>query len=42
MSILFLTAAGAAPEAAAQLGLIPALKEGGPISIAIFSVMVIM
>ena len=42
MSILFLTAAGAAPEAAAQFGLIPALKEGGPISIAIFSVMVIM
>jgi biopolymer transport protein ExbB len=43
MSILFLTAAGAAnAEAAAQFGLIPALKEGGPISIAIFSVMVIM
>ena len=43
MSILFLTAAGAAnQEAAAQFGLIPALKEGGPISIAIFSVMVIM
>ncbi len=42
MSILFLTAAGAAPEAAAQFGLIPALKEGGPISIAIFTVMVIM
>jgi biopolymer transport protein ExbB len=43
MSILFLTAAGAAnTEAAAQFGLIPALKEGGPISIAIFSVMVIM
>jgi biopolymer transport protein ExbB len=42
MSILFLTAAGAAPEATAQFGLIPALKEGGPISIAIFSVMVIM
>ena len=43
MSILFLTAAGAAaPEAAAQFGLIPALNEGGPISIAIFSVMVIM
>ena len=43
MSILFLTAAGAAaPEAAAQFGLIPALREGGPISIAIFSVMVIM
>ena len=43
MSILFLTAAGAAnAEAAAQFGLIPALKEGGPISIAIFTVMVIM
>lgn len=43
MSILFLTAAGAAnPDVAAQFGLIPALKEGGPISIAIFSVMVIM
>jgi biopolymer transport protein ExbB len=43
MSILFLTAAGAAnTEAAAQFGLIPALKEGGPISIAIFTVMVIM
>lgn len=43
MSILFLTAVGAAnPDVAAQFGLIPALKEGGPISIAIFSVMVIM
>ncbi len=43
MSILFLTAAGAAnPDVAAQFGLIPALNEGGPISWAIFSVMVIM
>lgn len=43
MSILFLTAAGAAnPDVAAQFGLLPALNEGGPISWAIFSVMVIM
>ena len=43
MSIEFLTAAGAeGAEAAAQFGLIPALREGGPISIAIFTVMVIM
>ena len=43
MSTLFLTAAGAAnPDVAAQFGLIPALNEGGPISWAIFSVMVIM
>jgi biopolymer transport protein ExbB len=43
MSILFLTAAGAAnPEVAAQFGLIPALNEGGPISWSIFIVMVIM
>ncbi|MEP7351258.1 MAG: MotA/TolQ/ExbB proton channel family protein [Sphingorhabdus sp.] len=43
MSIEILTAAGAeGAEAAAQFGLIPALREGGPISIAIFSVMVIM
>jgi biopolymer transport protein ExbB len=43
MSIEFLTAAGAVEaEAAAQFGLIPALREGGPISIAIFTVMVIM
>jgi biopolymer transport protein ExbB len=43
MSILFLTAAGAAnPDVAAQFGLIPALNEGGPISWAIFGVMVIM
>ena len=43
MSILFLTAAGAAnPDVAAQFGLIPALNEGSPISWAIFSVMVIM
>jgi biopolymer transport protein ExbB len=43
MSILFLTAAGAAnPDVAAQFGLIPALNEGGPISWSIFIVMVIM
>jgi biopolymer transport protein ExbB len=47
MSITFLTAAaGAAAVAnapkAAEFGLIPALREGGPISIAIFTVMVIM
>jgi biopolymer transport protein ExbB len=43
MSILFLAVAPAAnAEATAQFGLIPALREGGPISIAIFSVMVIM
>lgn len=43
MSIQFLTAAGAeGAVTAAQFGLIPALKEGGPISIAIFTVMVIM
>lgn len=43
MSILFLTAAGAAnPDVAAQFGLIPALKEGGPISWFLFTVMVIM
>ena len=43
MSILFLTAAGAAnPDVAAQFGLIPALNEGGPISWSIFGVMVIM
>ena len=43
MSIEFLTAAGAeGADVAAQFGLIPALKEGGPISIAIFTVMVIM
>ncbi|WP_445784319.1 MotA/TolQ/ExbB proton channel family protein [Sphingorhabdus sp.] len=43
MSILFLTAAGAAnPDMAAQFGLIPALNEGGPISWFLFTVMVIM
>jgi biopolymer transport protein ExbB len=43
MSILFLTAAGAAnPDVAAQFGLIPALNEGGPISWSIFIVMVIL
>jgi biopolymer transport protein ExbB len=43
MSILFLTAAGAAnPDVAEQFGLIPALNEGGPISWSIFIVMVIM
>lgn len=43
MSILFLTAAGAAnPDVAQQFGLIPALNEGGPISWSIFIVMVIM
>jgi biopolymer transport protein ExbB len=43
MSIEFLTAAGAeGAVTAAQFGLIPALKEGGPISISIFTVMVIM
>ena len=43
MSILFLTAAGAAnPDVAAQFGLIPALNEGGPISWFLFAVMVIM
>jgi biopolymer transport protein ExbB len=43
MSILFLTAAGAAnPDVAAQFGLIPALNEGGPISWSIFISMVIM
>ena len=43
MSILFLTAAGAAnPDVAAQFGLIHALNEGGPISWSIFIVMVIM
>lgn len=43
MSINILTAAaGAAKAAPTEFGLIPALKEGGPISIAIFSVMVIM
>lgn len=43
MSILFLTAAGAAnPDVAAQFGLIPALNEGGPISWFLFTVMVIM
>jgi biopolymer transport protein ExbB len=47
MSITFLTAAAgaaavAAAPKAAEFGLIPALREGGPISIAIFSVMVIM
>ena len=43
MSIAILTAAAASEAAAAQkFGLIPALNEGGPISWAIFSVMVIM
>lgn len=43
MSIAILTAAAANEAAAAQkFGLIPALNEGGPISWAIFSVMVIM
>lgn len=43
MSIYLLAAAGAEGAASAQqFGLIPALKEGGPISIAIFSTMVIM
>lgn len=43
MSMFLLAAAGAEGAASAQqFGLIPALKEGGPISIAIFSVMVIM
>jgi biopolymer transport protein ExbB len=44
MSIAILAAAAAANEAAAaqKFGLIPALNEGGPISWAIFSVMVIM
>lgn len=43
MSILFLTAAGAAnPDMAAQFGLIPALNEGGPISWFLFTVLVIM
>ena len=43
MSILFLTAAGAAnPDMAAQFGLIPALNEGCPISWFLFTVMVIM
>jgi biopolymer transport protein ExbB len=43
MSIVFLTAGGAdQAAAAAKFGLVEALKEGGPISIAIFSVMVIM
>ena len=43
MSFLILTAAGAGDAAAAaKFGLIPALNEGGPISWAIFSVMVIM
>ena len=44
MSIAILAAAAAANEAAAaqNFGLIPALNEGGPISWAIFSVMVIM
>ena len=40
MSIYLLAAEGAVT--AQQFGLIPALKEGGPISIAIFSTMVIM
>ena len=43
MSIAILTAAAGNEAAAAQkFGLIPALNEGGPISWAIFSVMVIM
>ena len=43
MSFLILTAAEAGEAAAAaKFGLIPALNEGGPISWAIFSVMVIM
>lgn len=43
MSIAILTVAAANEAAAAQkFGLIPALNEGGPISWAIFSVMVIM
>lgn len=43
MSIYLLAAAGAeGAKAATEFGLIPALKEGGPISIGIFSVMVIM
>jgi biopolymer transport protein ExbB len=43
MSIMFLTAAGAAnADVAQQFGLIPALNEGGPISWSIFIVMVIM
>ncbi len=41
MSIEILNAAAAATKGP-EFGLIPALKEGGPISIAIFSVMVIM
>jgi biopolymer transport protein ExbB len=42
MSILFLTAGGAKGAAPAEFGLLPALNEGGPISWAIFIVMVIM
>lgn len=43
MLIEVLAQAGApAADAAQKFGLIPALKEGGPISISIFSVMVIM
>ncbi len=42
MSIAILTAAGGEAAAAQKFGLIPALNEGGPISWAIFSVMVIM
>lgn len=42
MSIAILTAAGGEVAAAQKFGLIPALNEGGPISWAIFSVMVIM
>ncbi len=42
MSIMFLIQAAGTEDAAAKFGLIPALKEGGPISMAIFGVMVIM